>query len=217
LESAALGRSREADLLLLSDARQHSGPSYTLMFILMFLLMSAKDLVLERQQRTLDRLRLAHPSTADLVAGFFLSGMVVGVLQAAALLSFNTLLFGIDYGPSPVCLGLVVLLFVAVSSAAGLLLGTLSRTGGQADGLSMVFGLGMPALGGLWWPLEVVPPFMQDLGRALPTGQAITVFHDMIGRGWGVQESLPMLGGLLLWLMILLGLAVYSFRRTVEP
>ena len=57
-----------------------------LMFVLMFLLMSAKDLVLERKQRTLDRLRLAHPSTTDLVAGFFLAGMVVGLAQAVVLL-----------------------------------------------------------------------------------------------------------------------------------
>ena len=217
LESETLGRSSEEALLLLDDSRQHSGPSYTLMFILMFLLMSAKDLVLERKQRTLDRLRLAHPSTTDLVAGFFLAGMVVGLAQAVVLLLFNTLIFGIDYGPSPGCLALVMVLFVGISSAAGLLLGTLSRSGGQADGLGMVFGLGMPALGGLWWPLEIVPPFMQNIGRSLPTGQAITIFHDMIGRGWGVAESAPLLLGMVIWLVVLLSLAVFFFRRTVNP
>ncbi|HOX26290.1 MAG TPA: ABC transporter permease [Candidatus Krumholzibacteria bacterium] len=217
LAVTSLGRNRTADLTLtLTDSRQHSGPSYTLMFILMFLLMSAKDLVLERRQRTLDRLRLAWPTTADLVAGFFLAGMVVGLLQAALLLGFNAVLFRLDYGPSPACLALVVVLFVAVSSAAGLLLGTLSRTGGQADGLGMVFGLALPALGGLWWPLEIVPDVMQRIGRSLPTGQAITVFHDMIGRGWGLAETAPMLWGLAAWLAILLGLAVYFFRREIR-
>jgi len=215
LDAEVLGRARHEDLLL-TDSRQHSGPSYTLMFILMFLLMSAKDLVFERRHGTLNRLRLAWPSTADLVLGFFLAGMVVGLLQAAVLLGFNSVLFGIDYGSSPVCLVLVLVLFVGVSAAAGLLLGTLSQTGGQADGLGMVLGLGLPALGGLWWPLEIVPPFMQTLGRTLPTGQAITVFHNMIGRGWGVAECAPMLWGLLGWLVVLLGLAVFRFRREVS-
>jgi ABC-2 type transport system permease protein len=216
LEVETLGRARGADLLVLDDARQHSGPSYTLMFILMFALMSAKDIVLEQKNRTLDRLRLAWPTTTDLVLGFFLSGMVVGLFQAALLLTVNGLLFKIDYGPDLLALVLVVVLFVAVSAAAGLLLGTLARSGGQADGLGMVFGLGMPALGGLWWPLEIVPPFMQTVGRALPTGQAITVFHDMIGRGWGVAETAPMLLGLVTWLAVLLMLAVLGFRRTVN-
>ncbi len=216
LDAEVLGRSREANLLL-TDSRQHSGPSYTLMFILMFLLMGAKDLVQEQKQRTLDRLRLSWASTGDLVLGFFLSGMIVGAFQAVLLLGMNAAIFGIDYGPSPACLVLVMLLFVAVSSAAGLLLGTLSRSGGQADGLGMVLGLGLPALGGLWWPLEIVPPFMQSIGRALPTGQAITIFHDMIGRGWGIAESAPMLLGLTAWLVVLLALAVVFFRRAVNP
>lgn len=214
LDAEVLGRSREANLML-TDSRQHSGPSYTLMFILMFLLMSAKDLVEERRQRTLDRLRLAWPSTGDLILGYFLAGMAVGVFQAALLLFANAAVFKIDYGPHPECLVLVMLLFVAVSSAAGLLMGTISRSSGQADGLGMVFGLGLPALGGLWWPLEIVPPFMQSIGRALPTGQAITVFHEMIGRGWGIPETAPLLWGLAGWLVVLLGLAAYLFRRTV--
>jgi ABC-2 type transport system permease protein len=214
LETEVLGRPRGADLTL-TDSRQHSGPAYTLMFILMFLLMSAKDLVEERRHRTLDRLRLAWPSSADLVLGYFLAGMAVGGFQAALLLGANAAVFGIDYGPHPACLVLVMLLFVAVSSAAGLLLGTLSRSGGQADGLGMVFGLGLPALGGLWWPLEVVPPFMQSLGKALPTGQAITVFHDMIGRGWGIAETAPLLLGLAGWAVVLLVLATVFFRREV--
>jgi ABC-2 type transport system permease protein len=73
----------------------------------------------------------------------------------------------------------------------------------------MTFG----AIGGLWWPLEIVPPFMQAIGHALPTGQAITVFHGMIGRGWGVGQSLPMLGGLLVWFAVTLTLATRRLRR----
>ncbi|MBD3221165.1 hypothetical protein GF314_07955 [bacterium] len=213
LETEVRGRSRGADLLVLDDAREHSAPSYTLMFILMFMLMSAKDLVLERQNRTLDRLRIAHPSTGDLVLGFFLSGFVLGLVQGGLLLLINSLWTGIDYGDSPAALVLVMVLFVAMSSAAGLLLGTLATSGGQADGLGMVFGLGLPALGGLWWPLEVTPEFMQEFGRALPTGQAITVFHDLIGRGHGVAEVAPMLWGLGFWAVLLLVLAALRFRR----
>jgi ABC-2 type transport system permease protein len=207
-----LGRARNEGLSL-TDARQHSGPAYTLMFILMFALMSAKDLVLERQNRTLDRLRLGWAAPADLVLGFFLSAFLLGMLQALALLGLNAALFGIDYGASPVTLVLTVTLFTALAAAGGLLLGSLSRTGGQADALGMVAGLGLPALGGLWWPLEVVPPFMQTVGRFLPTGQAITVFHDMIGRGWGLAEAAPMLLGLTVWFVATLAAAVVGFGR----
>ncbi len=85
LETRVRGRSKVDDLVL-TDSREHSAPSYTLMFILMFMLMSAKDLVLERRNRTLDRLRLTQAvHGTDLVAGFFLAGMsVLGLVQGGA-------------------------------------------------------------------------------------------------------------------------------------
>jgi len=212
LESSVRGRSSIGDLVL-TDSREHSAPSYTLMFILMFMLMSAKDLVQERRNRTLDRLRLTKASTTDLMLGFFLASFVLGLVQGGLLLTINGLWIGIDYGDSPVSLLLVMTLFAAVAAAAGLLLGTLAGSGGQADGLGTVFGLGLPALGGLWWPLEVTPDFMQNLGRMLPTGQAITVFHDLIGRGYGLADVAPMLLGLSAWLVVLIMLATVSFRR----
>jgi len=213
LAVSTLGRSRYDDLTL-TNPRQHSGPSYTLMFTLMFLLMSAKDIVLERHNRTLDRLRLGRAGPADLVLGFFLANFATGLAQATILLGLNSLVLGIDYGDAPGCLVLVVVLFAAAAAAAGLLLGSVARTPGQADALGMAFGLGLPALGGLWWPLEVVPPFMQTLGRSLPTGEAITVFHNMIGRGWGIAENVPWLLALGGWLVVLLVAAVTAFRRT---
>jgi len=55
--------------------------------------------------------------------------------------------------------------------------------------------------------------FMQNVGRSLPTGQAITIFHNLIGRGHGLSESLPMLLGLATWMVVLLALAMLFFRR----
>lgn len=212
LDTAVRGRTKVGDLVL-TDSRQHSAPSYTLMFILMFMLMSAKDLVLERRNRTLDRLRLTKASPGDIMLGFFLTSFILGLMQGGVLLTINGLWMNIDFGDSPAALAVVMVLFCGVSAAAGLLLGTLAGSGGQADGLGMVFGMGLPALGGLWWPLEVTPEFMQSVGRALPTGQAITVFHDLIGRGHGLAEVTPMLTGLAIWLLVLLVAATLSFRR----
>ncbi len=212
LAVSSLGRSRYEDLAL-TDARQHSGPAYTLMFTLMFLLMSAKDLVAERKQRTLDRLRLSHISAADLTVGYFLGGFLIGVLQMGVLLTLNSLLFGIDYGNSPITLALMAVLFTATAAAMGLLLGSLARTPAQADALGMVLGMSLPALGGLWWPLEITPKFMQSLGHALPTGQAITILHGLIGRGTGLAEAVPYLAGLLAWTLAILVAAVLAFQR----
>ena len=214
VRASTLGRLPVAEWGLTRSA-QHVGPAYVLFFMLMFMMVSAKDLVQERQDRTLARLVISRASAFDLVAGYFLGGMVVGLVQGAILLGMNALVFGLDYGDSPVALIAVVVLFAAFSSSASILLGTLARTGPQADGLGSGLTMALGAIGGLWWPLEVVPPFMQAIGKALPTGQAISIFHGLVGRGWGLAEAAPLLGGLALWFVAVFALAAARLRRQV--
>ncbi|MBK8166268.1 MAG: ABC transporter permease [bacterium] len=214
LRAATLGRLESEDWGL-TRSHQHVGPSYVLFFVLMFMMVSAKDLVQERRDRTLARLVTSRASAVDLVAGYFLGGMAVGLLQAAILLVLNAVAFKLDYGDAPLALAAVVVLFAAFSSSAAILLGTLARSGAQADGLGTGLTMVMAAIGGLWWPLEVVPAFMQVLGRALPTGQAISIFHGLVGRGWGLAEAAPLLGGLLLWFVAAFTLAAWRLRRQI--
>nr|MEE4269260.1 ABC transporter permease [Candidatus Krumholzibacteria bacterium] len=216
LAARTLGRIPDTGLKLDRSAL-HLGPAYTIFFVMMFLMLSAKDLVTERQDRTLARLMVSKASSLDLVLGFFIGGMVLGLLQAGVLLALNMLPpFRVDYGDSLAGLVLVVLLFAGVSSAGSVLLGTVARTGAQADGLGLAVTLIMAAMGGLWWPLEIVPDFMQTVGKILPTGQAITVFHDMIGRGYGVPELSGLLTGLAIWFVTLLALATWRLRSLVN-
>lgn len=215
LQASTLGRLPDDGLKLTSSA-QHLGPAYTIFFVMMFLMMSAKEMVTERQDRTLARLMVSRASSLDLVLGFFLGGMVLGLVQSGVLLALNMLPpFRVDYGDSLGGLVLVVLLFAGVCSAGSVLLGTLARTGAQADGLGMAVTMIMAAVGGLWWPLEIVPAFMQVIGRSLPTGQAITIFHDMIGRGYGVSQLSGLLTHLAIWFLVLLVLSTWRLRKLV--
>jgi len=215
MEVRTLGREEKLDFPL-TRAAQHVGPSYILFFMMMFLMMSAKDLVEERRNRTLSRLMISRASSLDLVLGFFLGGLILGLFQATVLLVINMMPpFRVDYGDSLGGLILVIFLFGGFCSAASVLLGSIARSGPQADGLGMTFTMTLAAVGGLWWPLEIVPEFMQKIGHSLPSGQAISVFHDMIGRGYGVGELSGWLLGLSVWFVGTLILAVWRFRRLV--
>ncbi len=215
LESTFLGRSEHTELKL-TKGGQHTGPAYTLMFVMMFMLMSVRDVVIERRNGTLTRLRLGAASPALLAVGMLAGPWVVGLLQMTVLLLLNALVMGIDYGDSLASLVVLMVLFTGVSTTLALVLATFCRTPGQADGISMSASLTLAPLGGLWWPLEVVPGFMQKIGLALPTGQGITVFHDMIGRGYGLAENATQFMGLGVWLGVLLAIATVRFRRLID-
>jgi ABC-2 type transport system permease protein len=215
LDSEFLGRRERAELKLRTGG-QHTGPAYTLMFVMMFMLMSVRDVVTERRNGTLTRLRLGATAPSLLAAGMLLGPWLVGLLQMTILLALNAVVMGIDYGESAASLALLTLLFTGLSAALALLLATVCRTPGQADVVGMTASMTLAPLGGLWWPLEVVPGFMQRIGLALPTGQGITIFHDMIGRGYGLAENAGHFLGLSAWLVVLLGLAAFRFRRLID-
>ena len=46
--------------------------------------------------------------------------------------------------------------------------------------------LPMCALGGIWWPIEIMPQYLQTIAHALPTTHAMNAFCDVIMRGEGL-------------------------------
>jgi ABC-2 type transport system permease protein len=82
----------------------------------------------------------------------------------------------------------------------------------QANSLNTVIVLVMASLGGAWWPLEIVPQWMQTLGRFFPTSWAMTGFHDIITRGLGVTAVLPEVAVLIVFGTIFLTIGTWRFR-----
>jgi ABC-type multidrug transport system permease subunit len=53
--------------------------------------------------------------------------------------------------------------------------------------------MGMAALGGCWWPIEVVSPALQKAALLFPTGWAMRALHGVISFGEGLQGvALPL-------------------------
>ena len=61
----------------------------------------------------------------------------------------------------------------------------------------------MAALGGCWWPMEVVPDFAKMIGSVIPTAWAMSALHQLISFGGGLQQITTEL-------LLLAGFAVVS-------
>ncbi|MCA9930762.1 MAG: ABC transporter permease, partial [Anaerolineales bacterium] len=60
--------------------------------------------------------------------------------------------------------------------------------------------------------LEIVPDWMQIVGKLSPITWAMTGFQDIITRGWGITAVLPEVGVLLGFTAVFLAIGVYRFR-----
>ncbi len=74
----------------------------------------------------------------------------------------------------------------------------------QAQSIGLLVGLAMAPLGGAWWPLQIVPGWMQTVGYATPIAWGMEGYASLIYRdaGWS---------GVWLPVVVLLGMAVLFF------
>jgi len=64
-----------------------------------------------------------------------------------------------------------------------LLLGNFGRSDGQVVGIGVIASNVMAALGGCWWPIEIVPRWAQHLALIFPTGWAMDGLHKLMSFG----------------------------------
>jgi ABC-type multidrug transport system permease subunit len=204
--SALAGRERLIDLVVETAGEGRPVPSgvsqsvpgmLTMMVLMMTLIYGGVFLTLEKRDGTLRRQLAAPNSPAGIYLGKFLGRLMLCGLQTAVLLAAGMLLFGLSFG-SP--LGLVVLLTSYAMAVAGLatLLGAVLRTPEQASAIGWLLSMVLAAMGGCWWPSEVMPRGLWQAMHILPTAWAMDGFHALISFGAGLEgvavPSLALMG-----------------------
>jgi ABC-2 type transport system permease protein len=189
-----------------------SSPGMMAMFATFTMVGGAVVLLEERQAGTLRRLLVMPIRKSTILFGKLLGILLTGLVQIVILILFGALAFAVPWGSNPLALAVMVLAFALAITALGLMFAALTKTLAQANALSTIVVLSIAALGGAWWPLDIVPGWMQVVGRFSPISWAMDGFHDIITRGLGVTAVLPEAGVLLAFAAVFLAVGVWRFR-----
>ncbi|MHB8108106.1 MAG: ABC transporter permease, partial [Candidatus Cryosericum sp.] len=95
------------------------------------------------------------------------------------------------WGRDPVAVAAMVLVYVFAATGLGVLVGSLCKTMAQASVIATFVTYGTSMLAGSWWPIEVSPPFMQQLARAFPQYWAVNGLNKIVVRGLGFAAITP--------------------------
>jgi len=187
LEVAPAGRRKDVP-----TGYEQAVPGMTVMFTLLVLLTSGSVLlVLEREGGLLRRLASAPLSRGTVILGKWGGRVSLGLIQLAFAMLVGTVVFHMRWGPNLPMLLVVLLTYASLVAFLGILLGSLARTTGQAVGIGVLASNFLAALGGCWWPIEIVPGWMQKLALLLPTGWAMNALHKLVSFGDPASAVLP--------------------------
>jgi len=173
-------------------------PGFSVMFVMMGVLFGvAFGLHDEREWGAITRLLIAPIPRMSVLGGKLLARFVVGLVQLSLLFAYGHLVFGLSLGHAPVALALVMMAVVFSMTGFSLLVSAFARTREQVIPLGLTLIMVFCALGGCWWPLYQMPPWLRQVAQLTFTAWAMEGFHDVILRDRGVLDVLPAVGVLL--------------------
>jgi ABC-2 type transport system permease protein len=194
------------------DSSTQSSAGQLVTWTMTTLLSVAGFLVYERVMGTSRRLAVTPTGKATILGGNILGRVALGVVQMMALIGFGALLLQVNWGRSPAALAVLVVTFALAATAFGVMLATFCKTMSQANGLAIMFSMVFAALGGCWWPLEITPPIYQTVVKVLPSTWAMQGFTDVIVRGRGLIDILPIAGILLIFAVVFFAIGIKRLR-----
>jgi ABC-2 type transport system permease protein len=183
---------------------------------LTMVMMTGLAITRERERGTMENL-LAMPATPiEVMTGKLIPYIGIGLIQSTIILLAARYVFDVPFFGNIGAIYLVALLFVAANLTVGITLSSVAQNQLQAVQLTVFYFLPNILLSGFMFPFQGMPRWAQILGDLLP----LTYFNRLIrgimlkGNGW--TNSWPSVWPLILFTLIVMTIAVKTYRRTLD-
>lgn len=179
------------------NVTEHNVPAWTLFAIFFIVISLAGGMVKERLDGSFSRLVAMSCSYWLYLVSKILVYETVCIVQFLLVLLMGRTVFPLVgltvfsmHGAFLLCL--VIVVFCAIAAIGiGLVLGTFATTQQQASVFGAVLVVVLSAIGGIWVPPFLMPPFLNSISRYSPLNWGLEAFYDVILRGHGIDSIIP--------------------------
>jgi ABC-2 type transport system permease protein len=180
------------------------------------ILMTALSIVRERERGSFEFLIATPVSRMELMTGKILPYICIGIIQIVIVVFTGLILFDVPAAGSLIDLGIVSLFFIAANLTLGLVISSVTASQFQATQLSFFFFLPSVLLSGFMFPFGSMPAPAQWIGETLPLTHFIRAARGILLRGSSLFEHMSEIGAMLLFSVILFGLATRLFKKRLD-
>jgi ABC-2 type transport system permease protein len=169
----------------------------------------------EREIGTLDGMMVAPINRLSIILGKTLAQTVRGLMQGVLILVLSVGLFGVTIqGSIPLVFGLL-LLGVFSFVGLGVVITSFAKDQETAAMIMMTLMFPMMFLSGVFFPIQMMPWYMQDISKVLPLTYAATALRKVMVLGAGVPDIMAELTILIVFGTIMIAIAVPVFKRAM--
>jgi len=214
---------KKGDQEIIPNSTQHNVPAWTLFAIFFIVIPLSINLVKEKNQGTLIRLRTNPVPYFTVIAGKTITFLIICMIQFYLMVAVGVYLFPHLNLPALQVEGImglmsIVALFSGFAAIGfGILLGTIAKTQEQSAPFGATSVVILAAVGGVWVPVFAMPKIMQVIAGISPMNWGLNAFYDVILRNATLIDILPEISYLFLFFiaMVLISLFYDEKKRAV--
>ncbi len=169
----------------------------------------------EREVGTLDGMMAAPISRLAIILGKTLAQTARGLLQGILILALAVALFGVTIHGSILLVFVLLLLGVFSFVGLGVVITSFAKDQETAMMIMMTLMFPMMFLSGVFFPIQQMPWYMQDIAKFLPLTYAATALRKVMVLGAGVSMITTELAVLIGFGVVMTAIAVPVFRRAM--
>ena len=188
--------------------------SQLVLFVFLTALAGSSALILTRQLGISKRMLSTPTPIRSIVVGESLGRFGTALVQGLYIMVLTLIIFQVDWG-DPIGAVLILIALSAVGAGAGMLMGATFSNDQQAGGVGVMIALGLAALGGAMFPIDLFSPTMQQIAHITPHAWALDGYAELVRRGGTTIDILPELGVLFVYAAVLLALAGWRLRIAI--
>ena len=171
----------------------------------------------EQVQGTLESLLLTPTKVSIILASFGLWNLIFATLDVGIYVGIGIFFFKIDFSNINIISTVVILILTVFSfGSLGIISASFIIVFKRGNPVGWVINTVEGLLGGIYFPITVMPAWIQLLAKFLPITHAIRAMQLAVYKGCSVGELRNEIGFLVIFCMLLIPLSFASFKYALK-
>lgn len=177
----------------------------------------AQTLRQEQMMGTLEAMLVTPTKASTVIIGSSVWDFVFTSITVMVYLLFGVLFFGLDLSRMNILAAMAVLVLTILSfSGIGIISAAFILILKKGDPLAWFIGVSFGLLGGVYYPVTIMPDFLQTASRFLPITYSLRALRLALLKGYGLESILPELGVLFVYSALILPVSIGLFKLALK-
>jgi ABC-2 type transport system permease protein len=169
----------------------------------------------EREVGTLDGILISPINRLSIILGKAMSQAIRGLIQGAIVLLLAFIFFGVTIQGNILLIILLLLLGIFSFVGLGILVSAIAAEQETATQLLFMFQFPMLFLSGVFFPILLMPSFMQKIAHVIPLTYAITALRKVMVLGAGISAVKSEILILAIFGIVTIAISVPVFKKVI--